>query len=110
MRSILIIGTAFLAVGWSAMPPAPAKVTWEYGAANGDGVSYPGPKPIFKRAYGLGNGDGVQSGQTATTSYGYGAEGATGTMVQMSPQQPQMLAAATPAPASTSGATAGAHL
>ncbi len=110
MRSILIIGTAFLAVGCSAQMPAPAQVTWEYGAGNGDGVSYPGPKPIFKRSYGLGDGDGVQSGLTATTSYGYGADGATGTMIQMSPQQPQMLAAPLPAPTSATSPVAGAHL
>jgi hypothetical protein len=111
MRNALLVGTVLLAAGCSAQPPAPARVSWSYGAGNGDGVSYPGPKPIFKRAYGPGNGDGVTSGGPAPTeSYGYGADNASGGMVQMSPEQPrQQVAAPSTAPTPTGSTVAGSH-
>ena len=99
MRNALIIGTVLLSAGCAMQPQPAPQVSWSYGAGNGDGVSYPGPKPVFQRAYGLGNGDGVTSGQTATTRYGYGADGMSGTMVQTTPEQRQQMAAPTPPPA-----------
>ncbi len=103
MRKTLLIGTVLLAAGCSAQPPAPAKVSWSYGAGNGDGVTYAGPKPVFSRGNGLGNGDSVTSGTAPTENYGYGAENASGVMVQTTPEQRQQVAApaaSTPAPAS----------
>ena len=93
MRSVLVIGGLLVLGACSMTPQAPPVVSWQYGAGNGDGVSYPGPKPTFNRAYGAGNGDGVQSGQTATTKYSYGADGMSGTMVQVAPTPPTVVAA-----------------
>jgi hypothetical protein len=86
------MGVVVLAAGCAQQSPAPAQVSWQYGAGNGDGVAYPGPKPIFKRAYGPGNGDSVTSGLTAKTQYGYGADGMSGTMIQTDPTPPTMTA------------------
>lgn len=107
MRNVLLLGTVLMA-GCSMQPPSPAKVSWQYGAGNGDGVAYPGPKPIFQRAYGPGNGDGVTSGQAATENYGYGGDGQTSTMVQVAPESRQMMAAPTPT-ATTPQAVPGTH-
>ncbi len=104
MRKTLLIGSVLLAAGCSAQPPAPAKVSWSYGAGNGDGVTYDGPKPVFSRGNGLGNGDGVSSGTTAKENYGYGAENASGVMVQTTPEQPRQQIAAP-----TSTAAPGSH-
>ena len=108
MRSVLLLGTIVLVAGCSLQQPAPAKVSWQYGAGNGDSVSYQGPPPVFQRAYGPGNGDGVTSGQTATTGYGYGGDGQTGTMVQFGPEPKQMMAAPTPT-STTPQAVPGTH-
>lgn len=98
MRKWLVLGTVVLAAGCAQQPQAPAQVSWQYGAGNGDGVAYPGPKPIFKRAYGFGNGESVTSGTAANVRYGYGADGMSGTMVQTNPTPPTMTAQpATPA-------------
>ena len=99
MRGLVIIPAMIALVGCSTVDPsAPAKVSWQYGAGNGDGVSYPGPAPIYKRAYGL-NADQVSpSGTAPTISYGYGAENQTGTMVERAPPPPsQQLASPAPA-------------
>ena len=102
MRNMLLIGTVLLA-GCSAQMPPPAQVSWAYGAGNGDGVVYPGPAPVFKRAYGIGNGETVTSGQAAKMQYGYGADGMSGTMIRTDPTPPAMLAAPTqPKPAGSS--------
>jgi hypothetical protein len=92
MRSFLALGVVLLAAGCTTAVPPPAQVSWQYGAGNGDGVAYPGPKPIFKRAYGAGNGDSVVSGMTANTRYGYGGDGMSGTMIQTDPTPPTMTA------------------
>ena len=76
-------------------------VTYQYGAGNGDPVQYPGPKPTYNYAYGPGNGDGVKAPGNPQTSFAYGGDGATGTMMQMgtpTPQPPQQAAAPAPQP------------
>jgi hypothetical protein len=104
MRSLFVLGVVLLAAGCTQAVPPPAQVSWQYGAGNGDGVAYPGPKPIFKRAYGLGNGDSVSSGQTAVAHYGYGADGMAGTVIQTDSAPATMTAqpAAAPKPGSNS--------
>ena len=110
MRTALLIGTVLLAAGCSAQPQAPTRVSWSYGAGNGDGVSYAGPKPVFQRAYGPGNGDGVTaSGPAPTERYGYGAENVNGSMVQMSPEQRQQVAAPSSAPTPSGSTAPGSH-
>ncbi len=102
MRSLLVMGVVLLAAGCTQPVQPPAQVSWQYGAGNGDGVAYPGPKPIFKRAYGAGNGDSVTSGMTANTRYGYGADGMSGTMIQTDPTPPTMTAQPATKPGSSS--------
>ncbi len=98
MRSLVTISAMIALVGCSAVDPsAPTKVSWQYGAGNGDGVSYPGPAPIYKRAYGLDADQTSPSATPPTVSYGYGAENQTGSMVQLGPQAPQQLASPAPA-------------
>lgn len=109
MRIFIAVSAVVLVAGCSAQPVGQPVVSWQYGAGNGDGVKYPGGEPTYSRAYGLGNGDGVQSGQTATTSYGYGADGASGTMVGMSPAESRRQVAA-PTPPSAAAGGPGSHL
>ncbi len=98
MRGLVIIPAMIALVGCSAVDPsAPAKVSWQYGAGNGDGVSYPGPAPIYSRAYGLDADQVAPSATAPDVKYGYGAENQTGSMVQVAPQSPQQLASPAPA-------------
>lgn len=99
MRSLVIIPAMIALVGCSAVDPsAPAKVSWQYGAGNGDGVSYPGPAPVYQRAYGLGADQATPSATTPNVNYGYGADNQTGSMVQVAPPSPQQQQVASPAP------------
>lgn len=103
MRNLLAIGTALMAAG-CAMQPQPAPVvSWQYGPTD-DAVSPAGPPPAYSRSYGFGAGDAVTAGQAPTPSFAYGAEGQTGTVVQMDPQARRNLAAPTPSPAPRQGA------
>jgi len=96
MRKILLIAPVLLLAGAaSAQTPQ-----WAYGAGNGDGVQYQGPKPTYNYAYGPGNGDGVQSGTTAQMGYAYGGENQKGGMMQMTTPQPKQQTAS-PKPSST---------
>lgn len=92
-KTLLVAPILFLAGAASAQT-----VQWQYGAGNGDGVQYPGPKPTYNYAYGPGNGDGVTSGQTPQMGYAYGGENAPGGIVQMTEPKPQQQTAA-PKPA-----------
>lgn len=97
MRGLIIIPAMIALVGCSTVDPsAPVKVSWQYGAGNGDGVAYPGPAPIYKRAYGLDADEVSPSGATPTVNYGYGAENQTGTMVQVAPPSSQQVASPAP--------------
>ena len=87
-------------VGCTAANPgtAPTKVSWQYGAGNGDGVSYPGPAPVFKRAYGLESDAVAPPSQEPKVNYGWGAENQNGGMVQQTaPQSAQQVASPAPA-------------
>lgn len=98
MRGLVVIPAMIALVGCSAVDSsAPAKVSWQYGAGNGDGVAYPGPAPIYKRAYGLGADQVTTSADTPTVNYGYGAENQAGTMVQVAPPSSQQVASPSPA-------------
>jgi hypothetical protein len=97
MLKLMTAGAMLALAGCSMAPQPPPIVSWQYGAGNGDGVQYQGDKPTFARAYGLGGGDSVTSGQVATTQYSYGAENQSGSMVQVAPPR-QMLAAPAPQP------------
>ena len=100
MRSFLVIGALIALAGCNAANPStPTKVSWQYGAGNGDGVSYAGPAPKYNRAYGWGADQvTIPAGKPAVTNYSWGAEGQTGTMVQVVPNEPQRVAAPAPAP------------
>lgn len=76
----------------------PPKVSWSYGAGNGDGVQYPGPPPIYSFNYGAGADVPVSSGAHPTMSYAYGADGTTGDAVQMTAPPKQQMAQPTQAP------------
>ena len=73
------------------------------GVTNGDGVSYPGPAPVYKRAYGLESDAVAAPAQEPKVNYGWSAENQTGGMVQQTTPQPAQHVAA-PAPARTPGA------
>lgn len=98
MRKLLVVGAVVAVAACSATPPAAPVVSWQYGAGNGDGVSYSGPAPKYSRAYAPGNGDAVDSGQQVKENYAYGGENASGAMIQTTPatQQPQQQAAPAP--------------
>ena len=99
MRRIVIVSAMIALAGCSMETPAPAKVSWQYGAGNGDGVYYPGPAPVYKRAYGLESDAVAPPAQEPKVNYGYGAENQAGTMVQQATPQPaQQVAAPAPAP------------
>ena len=83
MRYALMIGTALLLAGcnnpgWNTPP----KVTYGYGAGNGDPIAYPGPAPIYSQAYGMTD-SGASAGQAPKTQFGYGADGMNNVAVQM---------------------------
>ena len=100
MRKMLLVAPALLLAGAASAQTT----TWQYGAGNGDGVQYQGPKPTYNYAYGPGNGDGVSSGQTPQMGYAYGGENQAGGMVQMAPPQPrQQTAAPKPSRSARSG-------
>ena len=106
MRSFVVVAAMAALVGCTAVDPgtAPTKVSWQYGAGNGDGVSYPGPAPIYKRAYGLESDAVAPPAQEPKVNYGYGAENQTGTMVQQeTPKPAQQVASPTPAQHPTTG-------
>lgn len=108
MRGLVIIPAMIALVGCSTVDPsAPAKVSWQYGAGNGDGVSYPGPAPVYKRAYGLGADQVAAPTTTPNVNYGYGADNQTGSMVQVAPQSSQQVAS--PAPAQQPAARPNEH-
>lgn len=102
MRKLLLVAPVLLLAGAASAQTQ----RWEYGAGNGDGVQYQGPKPVYNYAYGPGNGDGVQSGTTAQTGYAYGGENQTGGTVQMTQPQPKQQTAS---PNSSQTARSGNH-
>ena len=98
MRSFVVVAAVAALAGCSAVDPgtAPTKVSWAYGAGNGDGVSYPGPAPVYKRAYGLESDAVAPPAQEPKVNYAYGAENQSGTMVQQEdPKAAQHAAAPT---------------
>ena len=97
MRSIVIVSAMVALAGCTAANPsaAPTKVSWQYGAGNGDGVSYPGPTPVYKRAYGLESDAVAAPAQEPKVNYGWGAENQAGGMVQTAPQSKQQVASPT---------------
>lgn len=100
MRSFVVVAGMMALAGCAAVDPsAPTKVSWEYGAGNGDGVAYPGPAPVYSRSYGWGA-DQVSAPATApTVNYSWGAENQTGGMVQTTPEPARQLASPAPSPA-----------
>ncbi len=100
MRSFIVIGALVALAGCNAADTTtPTKVSWEYGAGNGDGVAYPGPAPKYSRAYGWGADQVTTPVGQASPKYAWGADGQDGTMVQVVPQAPkQQLAAPVPVP------------
>ena len=97
MRSFVVVVAMAALAGCSTMDSsAPAKVSWQYGAGNGDGVSYPGPAPVYKRAYGLESDAVAPPTQEPKVNYGYGAENQTGSMVQTAPNSAQQVASPSP--------------
>ena len=99
MRHLVVAAAVAALAGCTATDPgaAPTKVSWQYGAGNGDGVSYSGPPPVYKRAYGLGADAVASPAQEPKVSYAYGAENHSGSMVQTAPQPAQQAAAPAPA-------------
>jgi hypothetical protein len=96
------MGVVLLAAGCAQPVPPPAQISWQYGTGNGEGSKYQGPAPIYKRAYGMGNGESVTSGLPATTRYGYGAEGMAGNVVKTDTAPPTMTAQPATKPGSSS--------
>lgn len=93
----LLLAAPFLLLAGAASAQTPQ---WSYGAGNGDGVQYQGPKPIYSYAYGPGNGDSVKSGASAQTGFAYGGDNQTGGMIQMTAPQPKQQTAS-PKPSAT---------
>ncbi len=99
MRSFMFIGAVLALAGCNAAGQStPTKVSWQYGGGPADGVNYQGPAPVYKRAYGLGADQVATPVGTPQVNYGWGAEGQSGTMVQVAPQTQQRLAVPTPTP------------
>lgn len=98
MRNLVVVATLATLAGCTATDPgtAPTKVSWQYGAGNGDGVNYPGPAPVYKRAYGLESDAVAAPTQEPKVNYGYGAENHLGSVVQTVPQPAQQVAAPAP--------------
>ena len=95
MRNLLLLGVVALAAGCTQQPQTPTTVSWSYGAGNGDGVTYPGPKPVYKRASGLGN-DSASTTSAPGEQYSWGADGASGNMIQFAPPPTQTASPANP--------------
>jgi len=99
MRSLVFVGILAALAGCNAVDPStPTKVSWKYGAGNGDGVAYPGPAPVFQRAYGWGADQVATPLGKPDVNYAYGADGNTGNIVQVAPQPSPQLAAPAPMP------------
>ncbi len=100
MRSFVVIGALIALAGCNAASsPTPTKVSWQYGAGNGDGVTYSGPAPKYNRAYGWGADQvTIPAGKPSATNYAWGAEGQSGTMVRVTPNAQQRVAAPAPVP------------
>lgn len=109
MRSFIVVAGMMALVGCAAVDPsAPTKVSWEYGAGNGDGVAYPGPAPVYNRSYGWGADQVSAPAQAPVTNYAWGAENQSGGMVQQtSPQPAQQVASPAPSPAPAPNASQG---
>ena len=114
MRSLVVVAALAALAGCSTVDPgqAPTKVSWDYGAGNGDGVAYPGPAPVFKRAYGLEADAPTKPAQEPKVNYSWGAENQSGGMVQQDAStRTQQATAPTPAqqPATSQTAAPGTH-
>ena len=89
MKKLIVLAPGMLLLAACASTAnVPPKVSWSYGAGNGDGVQYPGPPPQYSFSYGAGADVPVTSGAKPTMSYGYGGESTTGDMVQMATPTP----------------------
>ena len=96
MRNLVVVAALAALAGCSAtdLGAAPTKVSWAYGAGNGDGVSYQGPPPVYKRAYGLETDAVAPPAQEPKINYAYGAENHSGSMVQQEAPKPAQQVAA----------------
>lgn len=96
MRNLVVVAVMAALVGCTATDPgaAPTKVSWQYGAGNGDGSNYSGPAPVYKRAYGLETDAVAAPTQEPKVNYSYGAENHSGSMVQQTTPQPAQQMAA----------------
>ncbi len=94
MRKLVMLTPAlFLLAACASTANVPPKVSWSYGAGNGDNVPYQGPPPKYSFSYGAGADVPVSSGAHPTMSYGYGGDGVTGDMVQMTAPEPKQQVA-----------------
>ena len=99
MRKFIVIGVLLALAGCNGYDPSkPAKVSWDYTTGTGDGVPYSGPKPIYKRAYGLDADQVGTSTEKPRVNYSWGADNQDGGMVQVDPSTTQRVAAPTPTP------------
>ena len=101
MRKLFIVTPALFLLAACAsnyVPPPPPRVSWSYGAGNGDGVQYPGPAPKYSFSYGAGADVPVNSGAKPTMNFGYGGEGVSGDMVQMAAPDKTQVAQPVQAP------------
>ncbi len=110
MRSFIVVAGMIALAGCAVDPSAPTKVSWEYGAGNGDGVAYQGPAPVYSRSYGWGADQVSAPAAQPTVNYAWGAENQSGGMVQTTPEAKQKVASPapsqTPAPNQSQGAPA----
>lgn len=97
MRTMFILGGLCLLAACGGNPNVPPRVTWSYGAGNGDPVSNSSAVK-YSFANGLGKDMPVPADQMPTVSHAYGAEGTHGVTEQMVPaaQAPQRVASPTP--------------
>lgn len=98
MRGFVVLSAMVALVGCNAVDPgaAPTKVSWAYGAGNGDGVAYPGPKPVFRRANGLESDAVAPPATEPRVAYGWGAENVTNGTMQVTPEAQQKVASPAP--------------
>lgn len=98
MRKIVILGGVLFLAACGGNPDVAPKVTYGYGAGNGDPVPFNGPAPVYSFGNGLGADMPVAAGQMPTITRAYGADETKNVTEQMSPTtQPQQNFAA-PAP------------